>query len=155
MLRVSLPLDHQIRLVIAIIKAEALGNIAQEGISMSDFRNFTTACLACMDTDKHLSTSQHPCGESKYCNYYLIAGEQKYRENKRLAQRPIIKAVPFLTPGKHPEDRVSFLSRITLSHEAIADFCTKTQAALFLTVRWMDVSLFFKTNSYFNRKGHC
>ena len=77
-----LPLDHQISLLIDTIKAEGLGNIAQEGTSISDFRNFTTACLACMDTAKYLSTSQHPCGERKCCNYYLIAGEPKYRENK-------------------------------------------------------------------------
>lgn len=122
-----LPLDHQIRLLNDIIKAEALGNVAQGGTSIPDFRNFTTACLACMATAKYLSTSQHPRGERKCCNYYLIAGELKYRENKWLAQSPIVKAVPFLTLGKCPEDRVSFLSRITLSHEAIAGFAKKTK----------------------------
>lgn len=43
---------HQIRLLINIIKAEGLGNVAQQNTSISEFRNISTACQACMDTTK-------------------------------------------------------------------------------------------------------
>lgn len=72
------------------------------------------AYLSCMDTDKYLSTSQHPCGERKCCNYQLIEGKTKYTQTKRAAQSSIDKAMPFLIPDKHPEDMVNFFSRITL-----------------------------------------
>lgn len=81
---------------------------------MSNSRNFTMAYLSCMDTDKYLSTSQHPCGERKCCNYQLIEGKTKYTQTKRAAQSSIDKAMPFLIPDKHPEDMVNFFSRITL-----------------------------------------
>lgn len=81
--------------------------------------------------------------------------DQNIERISDLPQSPIIKTVPFLTPGKCPEDKISFPSRVILSHEANASFGKKKQAALFLLICWMDVSLFFKTNSYFNRKCHC